>query len=143
MKHTKAQRRRTERGSALLLTILLTLVGAMFLGLGVDAMSLVWVRSNAQTTANLAAAAVALEQQRYPAANPDYLLETARATAALNGYSHGVDAASVRLEQTDGKISILVERDADVYFLRAIRPQPVAVVARAGVQLPASQKVGL
>lgn len=143
MKHTEAQRRRTERGSALLLTILLTLVGAMFLGLAVDAMSLVWVRSNAQTTANLAAAAVALEQQRHPAATTDYLLETARATAALNGYTHGVDAASVRLEQTNGNVSILVERDAGVYFLRAIRPQPVAVAARAGVEAPAPQKAGL
>lgn len=143
MKHTEAQRRRTERGSALLLTILLTLVGAMFLGLAVDAMSLVWVRSNAQTTANLVAAAVALEQQRHPAATTDYLLETARSTAALNGYTNGVDAASVRLEQTNGKVSILVERDAGVYFLRAIRPQPVAVAARAGVEAPAPQKAGL
>jgi hypothetical protein len=47
------------------------------------------------------------------------------------------------LEQTNGNVSVLVERDAGVYFLRAIRPQPVAVAARAGVEAPAPQKAGL
>lgn len=143
MKHIKAQRGRRERGSALLLTLLLTLVGAMFLGLAVDAMSLVWVRSNAQTTANLVAAAVAMEQQRNPAANPDYLLETARATAALNGFTHGEEAVAVQLERAEGKFGVLLEKDAGVYFLRAIRPQPVTVRARAGVEMAAPVKAGL
>ena len=143
MKHIEAQRGQRERGSALLLTLLLTLVGAMFLGLAVDAMSLVWVRSNAQTTANLVAAAVALEQQRNPAANPDYLLETARATAALNGFTHGVEAVAVQLERSEGKVGVLLEKDAGVYFLRAIRPQPVTVRARAGVEMAAPVKAGL
>ena len=142
MKHIKAQRGRRERGSALLLTLLLTLVGAMFLGLAVDAMSLVWVRSNAQTTANLVAAAVAMEQQRNPAANPDYLLETARATAALNGFTHGEEAVAVQLERAEGKFGVLLEKDAGVYFLRAIRPQPVTVRARAGVEMAAPVEAG-
>lgn len=143
MKNIEAQRGRKERGSALLLTILLTLVGALFLGLAVDAMALAWVRSNAQTTANLVAAAVSLEQQRNPAANSDYLLETARATAALNGYTHGMEAVAVQLERTEGKVGVLLEKDAGVYFLRAIRPQPVTVRARAGVEMPAPVKAGL
>ena len=143
MKHIEAQRGRRERGSALLLTLLLTLTGALILGLTVDATSLLWVRSNAQTTANLVAAAVALEQQRNPAASQEYLVETARATAALNGYAHGVDSAAVHLELAEGKTSVLVEKDAGVYFLRVLRPQPVAVRARAGVEAPGAVKAGL
>lgn len=133
MKSNKTQWWRRERGSALLLTLLLTLAGAAIIGLTVDATSLLWVRSNAQTTANLVAAAVALEQERNPAANLDYLVETARATASLNGYAHGADSVAVHLEQLDGKTSVLVERDAGVYFLRMVRPQPVAIRARATV----------
>lgn len=134
MKHLKARQWRRERGSALLLTLLLTLAGAAMLGLTVDATSLLWVRSNAQTTANLVAAAVQLESAKNPGAKLEYLVETARAVAALNGYPHGTDSVAVHLEQLDGKTSVLVERDAGIFFLRMIHPQPVAVRARAIVE---------
>jgi hypothetical protein len=84
-----------------------------------------------------------MEQQRNPAANPDYLLETARATAALNGFTHGEEAVAVQLERAEGKFGVLLEKDAGVYFLRAIRPQPVTVRARAGVEMAAPVKAGL
>lgn len=134
MKKTQAHRWRRQRGSALLLTLLLTLAGAALLGLTVDATSLLWARSNAQTTADLAAAAVALELERSPAANLEFLSESARASAALNGYRHGSDSVSIQLERQDGKTSILVERDAGVFFMRMVRPHPVAIRARAAVQ---------
>lgn len=143
MTHSRAQRGRKERGSALLLTLLLTLAGAVILGLTVDATALLWVRSNAQTTANLVAASVALEQQRNPAATQEYLVETARAAAALNGYAHGVDSAAVHLELAEGKTSVLVEKDAGVYFLGILRPQPVAVRARAVVETTVTVKAAL
>lgn len=108
----------------------------------VDVLSLVWVRSSAQTTANLAAASVALEIQRNPSAPVDYLRETARATAAWNGYRDGVDATAVQLDRQDGKTSVLIEREAGVYFLRMIRPQPVPVRARAAVA-PGASKAAL
>ena len=73
MLQVQSPRRQRVRGSALLLTLLLTITGAAFLGLTVDAMSLVWARSNAQTTANLTAAAVALERERNPGVSDDYL----------------------------------------------------------------------
>jgi hypothetical protein len=142
MKNKQAQRWQRERGSALLLTLLLTLLGAAILGLTVDAMSLLWVRTNAQNTANLAAAAVALEQERNPAITLDDLVAAARATAALNGFAHGNDSAAVHLERQDGKTSVLLERDAGIYFLKLIRPQPVAVRARAEVER-APLKAGL
>ena len=66
-----------------------------------DAMSLLWVRSNAQNTANLAAAAVALEQERNPGATAEDLAAAARATAALNGFAHGADFTAVHLEQQE------------------------------------------
>lgn len=142
MNITQTQRGRQQRGSALLLTILITLVGAVFLGLAVDATALLWVRSHAQTTANLVAATVALEQQHNPAAPLPFLVESARATAARNGFVHGVDSVAVHLEQLDGSTNILLERDAGVFFLRMIRPQPVAIRARASVALsPAESKV--
>ena len=133
MSETQAQRWRRERGSALLLTLMLTLFGAVLLGLGVDATSLLWVRSDAQTTANLAAAAVSMELTRNPSATSAYLQEAARASAALNGIRHGNPSTAVRLERHDNGTSVLVERVADVYFLRMIRPQPVPVAARAMV----------
>jgi hypothetical protein len=104
------------------------------LGLTVDATSLLWARSNAQTTANLVAATVALELQRSPGADLGYLVESARATAALNGYRHGSDSVSVRLERQDGKTAVLLDREAGIFFMRMIRTQPVAVRARATVE---------
>ena len=133
MSQTQPRRRYRQRGSALLLTLLLTLAGAAILGLSVDAMSLLWVRSNAQTTANLIAASISLELERNPSALEPYLVETARATAAWNGYRHGTDSVSVHLERREGKTAVLIERDSGVYFLRMIRPQPVAIRARATV----------
>jgi hypothetical protein len=130
---TQARRQYRQRGSALLLTLLLTLVGAAILGLTVDGMSLLWVRSNAQTTANLTAAAVGLELERNPAATDAYLVETARATATRNGYRHGADSVAIHLERQAGQTAVLVERDAGIFFLRMIRPQPVAIRARATV----------
>jgi len=105
-------------------------------------MSLVWVRSNAQTTANLVAASVALEQARNAAASGEYLLESARAAAARNGYEHGVDAVQVELATQDGQTAVRIERGAPVYFLRMIRPEPVPVRAMATVE-PAVVKAGL
>jgi hypothetical protein len=104
MTQTQAQRWRRQRGSALLLTLLLTLADA-----------------------------VALEMRRAPHADLTFLAETARATAALNGYRHGADSVSVQVEQLDGKTSILLERDAGVFFMRMVRSQPVAIRARATV----------
>lgn len=101
--------------------------------MAVDASSLIWARSNAQTTANLAAASIGLELKRNPSASTEFLVETARAVAAWNGYRHGSDSVAVHLERQDGKTSVLVERDAGVYFSRVIRPQPVAVRARAAI----------
>jgi len=129
---TQARRNR-QKGSALLLTLLLTLAGAAILGLTVDAMSLLWVKSNAQTTANLVAASVVLELERNPSASEPYLVETARAAAAWNGYRHGTDSVAIHLVRQEGKTAVVVERDAGVFFLRAIRPQPVAIRARAAV----------
>jgi hypothetical protein len=131
-----------QRGSALLLMLLLTVVGALILGLSVDALSLLWVRSNAQTTANLTAAAISLEVERNPAATESYLVETARATASRNGYRHGADSVAIHLEQEAGKTAVLVERDTSIFFLRMIRPQPVAIRARATVET-AAVKAGL
>lgn len=131
---TQARTRRQQRGSALLLTLLLTLAGAFLLGFTVDATSLLWARSNAQTTANLVAGSVALELERQPAATLDYLTETARAAAVQNGVRHGIDSASVYLERREGRTEILIERQAGVYFLQVIRPQPVAIRARATAQ---------
>ncbi len=122
-----------------MLTILITLVGAVFLGLAVDATALLWVRSHAQTTANLVAATVALEQQKNPATPLPFLVESARATAARNGFLHGTESVAVHLEQLDGSTNILLERDAGVFFLRMIRPQPVAIRARASVSLNPSE----
>ena len=139
---TQARRRHRQRGSALLLTLFLTLAGAAILGLTVDAMSLLWVKSNAQTTANLVAASVALELERNPSVLEPYLVETARATAAWNGYRHGTDSVAIHLERQDGRTAVLIERDTGIYFLRMIRPQPVAIRARATVgSLP--MKAGL
>jgi hypothetical protein len=142
MKNQWTQRRRQERGSALLLTLLLTLLGAILLGLSADAMSLLWVRTHTQNTANLAAAAVQLEQEQSPSASREDLEAAARATAARNGFASAGESGSVRLEQVEGKTSVVVECDAAVYFLRIVRPQPVAVRARAAVALSAI-KAGL
>jgi plasmid stabilization system protein ParE len=139
MRTTRARRWERERGSALLLTLLLTLAGAAILGLTVDAASLLWARSNAQTTANLVAAAVALELELNPAATDLYLEEAARAAAAWNGYRHGADSAAVHLERPAGVerpaggTAVLIRRDAAVFFLRILRPEPVAIRARAAV----------
>lgn len=143
MKQTRTQRWRREQGSALLLTLLLTLVGAALVGLTVDAASLLWARSNVQTTANLAAASVDLEQKRNPSAPLPYLAETARASAAWNGYRHGHDSVAVHLEQTSGQTSVLVERVAGIFFLRMFRTQPVAIRARAPVAAEPPAKAGL
>jgi hypothetical protein len=94
-------------------------------GLAVDGTSLLWAKSNAQTTANLAAEAVAVELERNAGASGAYLEATARAAAAWNGV-----AAGVRLEEAPGGRAVVVERQAEVYFLRMVRPQPVAVRAR-------------
>ena len=134
MSETQARRQYRQRGSALLLTLLLTLVGAAILGLSVDAMSLLWVRSNAQTTANLTAGAISLELERNPAAAESYLVETARAAASRNGYRHGTDSVAIRLEQQAGTTSVLIERDSSIFFLRMIRPQPVVIRGRATVR---------
>jgi uncharacterized membrane protein len=136
MNFTQPHRRQRERGSALLLTLLLTLAGAALLGLTVDAAALLWVRSNSQTTANLAAAAVALELEGNPAAPESYLVQTARAAARRNGCTHGQDAAAVHLENAGPALSIRIDRDAPVFFLRILHPGPVAVRARAPVPLP-------
>ncbi|MFN0104334.1 MAG: hypothetical protein ACKV2U_19885 [Bryobacteraceae bacterium] len=96
-------------------------------------MSLLWARSHAQTTANLVAASVAMELERNPSAPVPYLVETARATAALNGYRHGANSVAIHLEQREGKTAVLVERDTGVFFMRMIRPEPVAIRARAAV----------
>jgi hypothetical protein len=136
MKLNKTQPWRRERGSALLLTLLLTLVGGAFLGLTVDAVSLIWVRSNAQTSANLVAASLAVEKAQNPGASAPYLLESARATAAWNGYRHGVDSVSVQIEEHDGRTSVLLEKDAGIYFLRMFRREPIAVRARAFLEGP-------
>ncbi|HEU0123803.1 MAG TPA: hypothetical protein VFQ91_24945 [Bryobacteraceae bacterium] len=143
MKQKKTQRRRRERGSALLLTLLLTLVGAALLGLSVDAVSLLWVRSHAQTTANLAAASVELEQKRNPTASSVFLAGTARASAAWNGYRHGQDSVAVYLDQSGGRASILVEREADIFFLRLFRTQPVVVRARAAIAAEPAARAGV
>jgi len=128
---TLARRHVRQRGSALLLTLLLTLAGALILGLSVDALSLLWIKSNAQNTANLTAGAVSLERARNPSAPDAYLVETARAAAARNGYRHGTDSVSIHLERENGRDAILVERDTGIFFLRMIRPQPIAIRARA------------
>lgn len=133
MTRTQAQLRQRERGSALLLTLLLTVAGALILGLTVDATSLVWARANAQTTANLTAAAVALEMQRNPSRDESYLLETARAAAARNGFQHGTGQAAVTLEHEGATQQVAVERGADVFFLRIVHPEPVMVRAKAGL----------
>lgn len=142
MAEIQARRRYRQRGSALLLTLLLTLVGAMILGLTVDAMSLLWARSNAQTTANLTAAALSLELERNPAATESYLVETARAAASRNGFRHGTDSVAIHLERKASQTAVLVERDTSIFFLRMIRPQPVAIRARATVG-PSTIKAGL
>jgi uncharacterized membrane protein len=136
MKITQTHRRQRERGSALLLTVLLTLAGAAMAGLTVDATSLVWVRSNAQTTANLAAAAVALELERNPAAPEPFLVESARTAARRNGFAHAEDSATVHLERNQDAVTVLIQRDAPVFFMLILRPQPVAVRARAAVVSP-------
>ena len=126
-----AFRRLRQRGSALLLALLLTLAGALILGLSVDALSLLWIKSNAQNTANLTASAVSLELSRNPSAPDPYLVETARAAAARNGYRHGMDSVAIHLERQAGNAAILIERDTGIFFLRMIRPQPIAIRARA------------
>jgi hypothetical protein len=133
---TQGRTQYSQRGSALLLSVLLTIVGAAILGLSVDVMSLIWVRSNAQITANLAVAAVALELEHNPSAPGPYLLEVARATAARNGYHHGADSDTIHLNQQHGEVAVLVERYTGIYFLRMIRPQPVPVRARAAMGVP-------
>lgn len=142
MKTKQAQTGRRERGSALLLTLLLTVVGAMILGLTVDASALIWVRSSAQTAANLSAAALAVELERNPDAPLPYLVETARAAAARNGFIHGANTVAVHLEQQRDRTAILVERDAEIFFFRIVHPYPVAVRARAEVA-PPSPRPGL
>ncbi len=131
----QASRRQRVRGSALLLALLLTITGAAFLGLTVDAMSLVWARSNAQTTANLTAAAVALERERNPGVSDEYLVETARSAAAWNGYWHGRDSTAIHLERQEDRTDVLVERDAGIFFLRMIRTEPIPIRARAAVPI--------
>jgi len=140
MKITQAQQWRRERGSALLLTLLLTVLGAIIFGLCVDIVSLLWVRSHAQTAANLSAQSVAVELGRNPAATPAYLEETARATAAWNGIRHGSEGSTVYLEKQEKGSQLLVRREAGVYFLRMFRPEPIPVYARAVVQAPVNRE---
>lgn len=143
MKITQAQQWRRERGSALLLTLLLTVLGAILCGLCVDTVSLLWVRSHAQTAANLAAQSVVLELSRNPGATPAYLEQTARATAAWNGIRHGAEGAQVHLEKKETGTHLLVRRDAGVYFLRMFRPEPIPVYARAEVRAAMPTREGL
>lgn len=135
----QAHKRRQQRGSALLLSLLLTVVGAALLGLTVDATSLLWARSNAQTTANLTAASVQRELERNPSAPPSYLEEAARSTAAHNGFRHGLDSAAVRLEKQQDHTDVLVERKTGVFFLRMIQPEPILIRARASVESPGAK----
>ena len=140
MKNTQAQPWRRERGSALLLTLLLTVLGAIVFGLCVDVVSLLWVRSHAQIAANLSAQSVAVELGRNPAASPAYLEETASATAAWNGIRHGFDGAVVSLEKNEEGTRLSIRREAGVYFLRMFRPEPIPVYARAEVPAPAARE---
>lgn len=129
----QARIRRQQRGSALLLSLLVTVVGGAILGLTVDVTSLVWARANAQTTATLAAASLQLELSRNSSAADAYLETVARATAAHNGCRHGSASAVVQVLKHDGGREVLVARPAPVFFLRMFHVPPVTIRARAPV----------
>lgn len=130
---SQAQTRRLQRGSALLLSLLLTVAGAALMGLAVDVTSLLWARSHAQTTAQLAAESVGRELERHPGASRAQLEQCARATAVHNGSPHAGDSASVRLTPHGSRHLVVVETAADIFFLRLIRREPVSITAAAEV----------
>lgn len=139
MERTQTPYRQTERGSALLLTTLLTLTAGLLLGFVVDTVALVASRSRAQSVAGHAAHAVALEQRRNPSASRDWLLGAARSAARANGVALSEGAGRLELEPGEGGWSVVIEDQAPVFFLRVVRSEPVLVRARAQAALGAEK----
>ena len=129
---------RGRRGSALLLTTLLTLTAGLLLGFIVDTVALVASRSRAQSVAGHAAHAVVLEQKRNPSASREWLLGAARSAVRANGVALSEGTGRVELEPGEGGWSVVVEDQAPVFFLRVMRSEPVLVRARAQRVVPAS-----
>jgi uncharacterized membrane protein len=114
------------------LTLLLTLAGAMLIGLSVDAASLVWTRTNLQNAADLSADAVAMELRAHPDADASTLETVARALAARNVRQ---GTATTRVERTSEGVQVLLWREADIYFLRMFRADPLLMEARGKAAL--------
>lgn len=105
------------RGSALLFTLLASTVGSAILGLAIDAAALLAVRAQLQTAAELAADSISLEKAT--GASPDACEKAARNSLDKNGFPW----ATIKL---DGD-SLQIRHQADVFFLRMIRTEPIPV----------------
>lgn len=118
-----------RRGSALLLSLFLTLLGSLVFGLAADASAVMWERAKLQNILESASEAVKLERQRRPLATRRELEFAARAAAAHNRIRHGEDGARVDF---DGS-SVIAACEANIYFLRLVHPRPIALSASVPV----------
>ncbi|MBM3765510.1 MAG: hypothetical protein FJW32_08970 [Acidobacteria bacterium] len=108
-----------NRGSALLFTLLASTVGSAILGLAIDAAALLAVRAQLQTAGELAADSISLERSADAGASIETLKEAARNSLDKNGFP----LVTITLDAE----SLQIRHQADVFFLRMIRTEPVAV----------------
>ena len=107
------------RGSALLFTLLASTVGSAILGLAIDAAALLAVRAQLQTAGELAADSIALEKSADAGASVETLEKAARNSLDKNGFPW----ATITLDAE----SLQIRHQADVFFLRMIRTEPIPV----------------
>lgn len=107
------------RGSALLFTLLASTVGSAILGLAIDAAALLAVRAQLQTAAELAADSIALEKSADAAASIETIEKAARNSLDKNGFPW----ATITFDAE----SLQIRHQADVFFLRMIRTEPIPV----------------
>jgi Flp pilus assembly protein TadG len=119
------RRTNQQRGSALLFTLLMSIVGASLLGVFADVAALLSVKARMQTAAVLAADAVSLERKAKPGLSEDDAKKVARASLEWNGFP----GAEITLAD-----DLKIRYAAEVFFLRTVRSEPIPVEARAAVR---------
>ena len=130
--------RRTQKGSIMIMgTLTLTALVGM-LGLGFDAAYLYHLKRRAQVAADAGAKAASLELQA--GSNSDTVKSAARTEVTSNGFTNGVDGATVtvnnpavygRYAGVTGAVEVIVTQSNTPFFMQVLGVTAAAASARA------------
>jgi Flp pilus assembly protein TadG len=129
--------RNDDEGQILVVTALTMIILLAFLGFAIDVGYLFWVKRNAQTAADAAAIAGALDYQYNTSIAS---AQTAgQSAASANGFTNGSNGVTVTVnappkngpDQKTGYVEAIVQQSTPTFFMAMLGPSDVTVAARA------------